>query len=87
MTFDEADLKVKLLFNDAYATVAERETRPGSSLKFWVGLPSRFGIGATWEAAFENIKPCSQHVLGRPWRKSRSMHKCAKCCRPRVVVR
>ena len=71
MTESEADYKVKLLLDNPFARAVERETQLGYSLRFYVGWSARYGMGRSWEEAFENIKAGSDHALTRGYRMPR----------------
>jgi hypothetical protein len=81
-------MKIKLLLNNPFAHVYEsKDLQPGSILRFYVGYSAHFGYGLSWEEAFDNLKPATEHAILRPWRTQKAAHKCCKCRARRSTLR
>jgi hypothetical protein len=75
VTEQEADTKIKLLLNSPFARVIHRDDHKPCD-RFFVGLMPYYGVGASWEEAFANLKHFDRHFT---WRPFRFVHKCGHC--------
>ena len=80
MTLYQADTKIKELYGP-FARVVDRDDQIWN--RYYVGWMPYYGVGATWEEAFANIKHFKYHHTAKP---AKYTHKCLKCRAPKEIL-